>query len=84
MLFKSSILLVLCARLVTIVADDRPQFAPPGVLSSDGDSGAVLQPFVGIPAAGDGAVDDTKLIRELLVTRQSGCPGGYGLCSTGG
>ena len=84
MLFRfASIVLVAAIRLV-VVADGQSEFAPPDLLVSIGDHDMTLKPYVGNPVKADNAVDETKLIRGLLMTRQSGCPGGYGLCNAGG
>jgi hypothetical protein len=84
LLFRlASIILVAGLQLVA-AADDQPEFAVPDVLASTGDPDTTLQPYVGNPVKGDNAVDETKLIRGLLMTRQSSCPGGYGLCNDGG
>ena len=76
----------LVAGITVVAADDRPNSAPPEILTSGGGSGSALIPYVGSPVRTEDAVDDTKVIRGLLtrtVKRQS-CPGGYGLCNDGG
>ena len=79
----ASILLVVFIRLV-VAADGQPEFAPPDLLVSIGDPDTTLKPYVGNPVKADNAVDETRVIRGLLMTRQSSCPGGYGLCNAGG
>ena len=84
LLFRlASIVLVAGIQLV-VAADAKPEFAPPEILTSAGDPDATLQPYVGNPVQAGDAVNETKLIRGLLMQRQSGCAGGYGLCNDGG
>lgn len=84
MLFRlASIVLVTGIQLV-VAANDQPEFAPPDVFTSLGDPDTTLQPYTGNPVKSDDAVNETKLIRGLLMARQSACPGGYGLCNGGG
>ena len=84
MLFRfASILFVAFIRLVA-AADGQPEFAPPDLLVSIGDPDMTLKPYVGSPVKADNAVDETKVIRGLLMTRQPSCPGGHGLCNAGG
>jgi len=78
----ASVLLVASIQLVA-AADGQPEFAAPDIFVSAGDPDTTLQPYVGNPVKGDDAVDDTKVIRGLLMSRQS-CPGGYGVCNDGG
>ncbi|KAF9643700.1 hypothetical protein BDM02DRAFT_1366281 [Thelephora ganbajun] len=75
------ILLVATIRIVAAV-DGKPEFAPPGILASMGDLNTTLRPHVGNPVEAYNGVG-TKLIRGLLMTRQSGCQAGYGLCADG-
>jgi len=83
LLFRfTSVLLVASIRLIA-AADGQPEFAAPDIFVSAGDPDTTLQPYVGNPVKGDDTVDDTKLIRGLLMARQS-CPGGYGFCNGGG
>lgn len=82
MLFRlTSILLIVGIQLVA--AADKPEFATPDILASLGDPDTMLKPHVGKPVQAGDAVDETKVIRGLLMARQS-CPGGYGLCNDGG
>ena len=75
------------AGVLAVAADDPPQFAPPETLVADGDSDSpALTPYVGGPVRTEDSVDDTKVIRGLLVrsVKRQSCPGGYGLCNGGG
>ena len=83
LLFRLTSILLIAGIQLVAAADDKPAFATPDIFASLGDSDTTLRPHVGKPVHGDDAVDETKLIRGLLVTRQS-CPGGYGLCNDGG
>jgi len=76
----ASIVLTIGIRLV-VAADAQPEFTPPGVLTSVGDSDTALQPY---PGQADDAVNETKFIRGLLTQRQASCSSGYGVCSGGG
>ena len=83
MLFRlTSVLLIVGIQLVA-AADEKPEFATPDILASLGDPDTMLKPHIGNPVQADNAVDETKVIRGLLMARQS-CPGGYGLCNDGG
>lgn len=81
--FKLASVLLVAGVQIFVAAGDLPEFAPPDLLTSVDDPGTVLQPYVGNPVKSNNAVDETKVIRGLLMTRQS-CPGGYGLCNDGG
>lgn len=83
LLFRLASILLVAGIQVVAAADERPEFATPEILSSVGDPDTTLRPHVGNPVKSDDAVDETHLIRGLLMTRQS-CPGGYGLCNDGG
>ena len=83
MLFRLASILLIAGVQIVVAAGDKPEFAPPDIFSSVDDPDTTLQPYVGKPVVGDDAVNESKLIRGLLVTRQS-CPGGYGLCNDGG
>jgi len=84
LLFRLVSIIIVAATQLVAAADDKPEFASPDILTSVGDPDTVLKPYIGKPVKGDNAVDETKLIRGLLMTRQSGCPGGYGVCNDGG
>lgn len=73
------------AGVLAVAAADLPDFAPPGTLASDGGSDEELRPYVGNPVRTEDAVDDSKVIRGLLVryVKRQSCPGGYGLCNDG-
>jgi hypothetical protein len=81
-LFRLASIFLVAGIQIVAAADGKPEFATPDILVS-GDSDTTLKPYVGKPVKGDEAVNETKLIRGLLTTRQS-CPGGYGLCNDGG
>ena len=66
----ASIVLITGIQLV-VAADAKPEFTPPGVLVSVGDSDTVLQPHVG---QADDVVNETRFIRGLLMQRQVSCP----------
>ena len=87
MLLVHFVSILAMAGVLAVAADDPPQFAPPEILVSDGDSDSqVLMPHIGNPVRTQDAVDDTKVIRGLLkrsVKRQS-CSAGDGLCNGGG
>lgn len=87
MLFLRFVSTLFVAGILAVAADDQPDFAPPGTLVSDTDSdAAALIPYVGSPVRTEDAVDDTKVIRGLLMrsVKRQYCPGGYGLCNDGG
>ena len=84
LLFRLASIVFIAGIQLVVAADAQPEFATPDVLTSAGDPDTTLQPHVGNPVQGDDAVNETKLIRGLLMTRQSGCRGGYGLCNDGG
>jgi len=83
LLFRLTSILLIAGIQLVAAADEKPEFATPDILASLGDPDTTLKPHVGNPVEADDAVDETKLIRGLLVTRQS-CPGGYGACNDGG
>ena len=78
LLFRLASIVLVAATQLVAADDGHPEFAPPDILTAVGDPDTVLQPYVGNP------VDETKVIRGLLMTRQSGCLAGYGLCNDGG
>jgi len=84
LLFKLASIVLIAGIQLVVAANAQPEFAPPEVLTSAGDPDTTLQPYVGNPVQGGDAVNETKLIRGLLMTRQSSCPGGYGVCNDGG
>ena len=84
LLFQFASIVLVAATQLVAAADGHPEFAPPDILTAVGDPDTTLQPYVGNPVKGDNAIDETKVIRGLLMTRQSSCPGGYGLCNDGG
>lgn len=69
---------MLLFRLISIVLVAGVQLVSAAEDEPVGDSDTALRLYVGSP------VDETKVIRGLLVTRQSSCPIGYGACSDGG
>ena len=75
---------MLLFRLISIVLVAGVQFVSAAEDESVGDPDTTLKLYVGSPAVADGAVDETKAIRGLLMKRQSGCSVGYGVCSDGG
>lgn len=85
LLFRLASIFV-AAGVLVVAADDLPPFAPPEILASDGNSSSTLQPQIGNPLRTDDAVDETKVIRGLLMrsAKRQSCPGGYGLCNNGG
>ena len=78
--FRFASILLAAAIRVVVSADVQPEFATPDVFVSTGDPGTTLKPYV----KRDDAIDETKAIRGLLVTRQSGCQAGFGVCNDGG
>ena len=83
MLLRLASILLIASIHIVAAAGDKPEFAPPDILVTTEDPDETLRPYVGNPVEADDAVDETKLIRGLLMTRQLRCPGGYGLCSDG-
>jgi hypothetical protein len=86
MLFLRFASILVVAGALVVAADGLPEFAPPETLASSDDSDTPLRPFAGGPVRTDGALDDTKVIRGLLMkaVKRQACPGGYGLCNGGG
>ena len=82
--FRFASILLAAAIRVVVAADGPPEFATPDVFVSTGDPGTTLKPYVGNPVKRDDAIDEIKAIRGLLMTRQSGCQAGYGVCNDGG
>jgi hypothetical protein len=82
LLFQLASIFFVAGIQVVAAADGKPEFATPDILVS-GDPDTTLKPYVGNLVKGDETVNEIKLIRGLLTTRQS-CPGGYGLCNDGG
>lgn len=85
LLFKLVSILLVVGIQVIAAAGERPEFAPPDILTSVGDPDATLKPHVGNPVEAYDAIDadETRSLRWLLVTRRS-CPSGHGLCTDGG
>ena len=77
LLFRLASIVLVAATQLVAADDGRPEFAPPDILTAVGDPDTALQPYAGNP------VDGTKVIRGLLMTRQSGCPAGWGPCNDG-
>jgi len=75
LLFRFASILLIAGVRVVVAVDGQPEFAPPDLFASAGDPDTMLKPYVGSPIKADNTVDDTKVIRGLLMARQN-CPGG--------